>query len=233
MAYKQPRVPPMKDGRLTEYIRELVLFLKDFSLETWTAVTQLQKQLSQDKGDEPDDQKGESVTSVNGKTGEVELSAEDVGALGKNEQAADSAKLGGKTPEELMLTMYPVGSIYTSLDSASPASIFGGTWEQLKDRFLLGAGDSYEIGSAGGEAAHTLTESEMPSHYHSLYLSGMGGSTTTPAYFAAFKASAYDYKYENGVSGTHRVASAANKGDSAAHNNMPPYLAVYMWKRVS
>ena len=66
-----------------------------------------------------------------------------------------------------VLDAYPVGSIYMSVNSTSPASLFGGTWEQLKDRFLLGAGDTYTNGSTGGESTHTLTVDEMPSHTHS------------------------------------------------------------------
>lgn len=64
--------------------------------------------------------------------------------------------------------IYPVGSIYMSVASASPATLFGGTWEQLKDRFLLGAGDSYTAGDTGGSASHTLTTDEMPSHNHTF-----------------------------------------------------------------
>ena len=63
--------------------------------------------------------------------------------------------------------VYPVGAIYMSVNSTNPASLFGGTWEQIKDRFLLSAGDSYSAGSTGGEAEHTLTYGEMPVHSHS------------------------------------------------------------------
>lgn len=76
-------------------------------------------------------------------------------------------------------TIYPVGAIYMSVVSTSPATLFGGTWEQLKDRFLLGAGDTYTAGNTGGAASqsytpagtvgsHTLTTNEIPSHSHGL-----------------------------------------------------------------
>lgn len=64
--------------------------------------------------------------------------------------------------------IYPVGSIYMNVNSTSPATLFGGTWEQLKDRFLLGAGDTYTEGDTGGSANHTLTTDEMPSHNHTF-----------------------------------------------------------------
>lgn len=69
---------------------------------------------------------------------------------------------------DIVNLIYPVGSIYMSVASASPATLFGGTWEQLKDRFLLGAGDTYTEGDTGGSASHTLTTDEMPSHNHTF-----------------------------------------------------------------
>lgn len=69
---------------------------------------------------------------------------------------------------DIVNLIYPVGSIYMSVASASPATLFGGTWEQLKDRFLLGAGDTYTAGDTGGSASHTLTTDEMPSHNHTF-----------------------------------------------------------------
>ena len=87
--------------------------------------------------------------------------------------ATDSTKFNNKTWAEMLLANYPVGAIYLSVNSTSPASLFGGTWEQLKDRFLLGAGNSYSINATGGATTHThttgnhtLTINEMPYHSH-------------------------------------------------------------------
>ena len=77
-------------------------------------------------------------------------------------------KLNGRTLAEIMLALYPVGSIYMSVSDTSPASLFGGTWESIGGRFLLGADSAYSAGSTGGEAAHKLTTSEMPSHTHDM-----------------------------------------------------------------
>lgn len=52
---------------------------------------------------------------------------------------------------------HPVGSYYWSSESTDPSTLFGGTWEQVKDRFVLAAGDSYAVGATGGEATHTLS----------------------------------------------------------------------------
>lgn len=117
----------------------------------------------------------------------------------------------------------PVGCLYMSFESTSPATLFGGSWTQLKDRFLLAVGDTYKsAGLTGGETTHTLTVAEMPSHRHKpsegqfhSYVS-TGGSDTV-----------------NSGSNFKSVQYTEEVGGGAAHNNMPPYLAVYMWKRIA
>lgn len=137
---------------------------------------------------------------------------------------------------ETINAVYPIGSIYMSVNSTSPASLFGGTWEQIKDRFLLAAGSSYSAGSTGGEATHTLTTTEMPAHHHDEdewlvhsynRYTGQGVRTTS-------------ITNEYNVFGTiHSGKTAENQsctsttGGGAEHNNMPPYVAVYMWKRMA
>lgn len=137
--------------------------------------------------------------------------------------------------------VYPVGSIYMSVNSTSPASLFGGTWEQIKDRFLLSAGNSYTAGSTGGEAQHTLTVDEMPSHKHGVRVrvQGYGGweTYTSNHYGVMFQANdTVGYHGPNYTAHSAEVTNDAdtmNNGGSQPHNNMPPYLAVYMWERVS
>lgn len=120
--------------------------------------------------------------------------------------------------------IYPVGSIYMSVNNVSPATFIGGTWEALKDRFLIGAGNSYSGGATGGEATHKLTINEMPSHTHQILYAG-----------GTQKTWGYNYSNDGGTisSATFDNAGINNTGGSAAHNNMPPYLAVYMWKRTA
>lgn len=124
--------------------------------------------------------------------------------------------------------IYPVGSIYMSVNSTSPADLFGGTWEQLKDRFLLGAGDSYSAGSTGGEATHTLTVDEMPSHYHSYahnILMDIGTHGGWGSSIITVPSDTYLAQPNN--------SSSSVIGGSKAHNNLPPYLTIYMWKRIA
>ena len=153
----------------------------------------------------------------------------------KTDTAPDSSKLGGKTLAEIMLALYPVGAVYISVNSTSPASLFGGTWEQLKDRFLLGAGDSYTAGSTGGEATHTLTVDEIPSHGHGIYAKmTWGDDRTLPPWTPYLTTGSITDAGSNGETAKfYPYGAIMNKGGGAAHNNMPPYLAVYMWKRVS
>lgn len=117
--------------------------------------------------------------------------------------------------------IYPIGAIYLSVSATNPAILFGGKWEQIKDRFLLAAGDTYRAGSTGGEAKHTLTIAEIPSHSHKTWLGTTGGAQET--------LSTGDRTEHNwGATGALEAT-----GGGQAHNNMPPYLTVYMWKRVA
>ena len=129
---------------------------------------------------------------------------------------------------------FPVGYIYITTRLASPAGIFGGTWERIKDVFLLAAGNEYEGGSTGGEATHTLTESEMPSHTHDT-----SNALALGEHIAAGNGTQaqYPWVYTSDtnitIDGQQVLTKVNSAGGSQAHNNMPPYLAVYMWKRIA
>lgn len=128
------------------------------------------------------------------------------------------------TSHAILNVIYPLGAIYISASNVNPANLFGGSWEQIKDRFLLASGDTFSGGSTGGEIAHAINISEMPRHTHTLIFhshDGSGNSGTGVPY------------YGNGASIVGGDASGCQMtGDGAAHNNMPPYLTVYMWKRI-
>lgn len=117
---------------------------------------------------------------------------------------------------------YPVGAIYLSVTDTDPATLFGGTWERIGGRFLLGADDTYTAGSTGGEAEHTLTIDEMPRHNHEIDNLNSSGNTTP-----YMTVQAQDKK---GYGGNVQTMFA---GGGKPHNNLPPYLSVYMWKRVA
>lgn len=238
MAFKQPKVPEYRSGERTEEnLRRLILFLKDFCQEAWTASRNTDRGLA-----------GISypVTSVNRKTGDVTLTAADVGArsanwtptaaqvgaLASGGTAVNAGKFDGKTWAQMLATVYPVGSIYMAANSTSPASLFGGTWEQLKDRFLLGAGDTYSAGETGGTAEETLNNTQIPNHTHKI---ARGDTASGTNEFEANSISIFNNACQHMSARGKRYISltgtnATNGGGS--HNNMPPYLVVYMWKRV-
>lgn len=220
------------------------------------------------------------------------------------DEQADS--IADRVSEGIYGRVYPVGSIYMSVNSTDPSELFGGTWEQLEDTFLLAAGETHEAGETGGEEEHVLTSAETAHFAHTHSMSGHTHTTTIththgftqPTVSGGYSASAitggshthqlrrqannknlakgtwgWDEGYVSGTSGitngsattstththnlpshTHSVSggkvsefsgsktsggpSVANTGsidetNGAPHNNMPPYLAVYMWKRIA
>ena len=136
--------------------------------------------------------------------------------------------------------VYPIGSIYMNVNSTNPGTLFGGTWEQIQGKFLLGMSSSYPAGSQGGEASHTLTTEEMPSHGHNpaneagysgfitnskkaFSIGDMGSQSGSGRYYP-FATADFDIS-RNTLTGT--------TGGGKSHNNMPPYLSIYIWKRTA
>jgi hypothetical protein len=139
---------------------------------------------------------------------------------------------------ELIDIVYPVGSIYISTVNTSPKTLFNvGEWQQIKDRFLLAAGSTYSAGSTGGEAKHKLTASELPQMGGTISTHGVYSGTPIAAVSGVFSAShTCSGKYMTGSASGHDSVDTivySNGGKDDAHNNMPPYLTVYMWKRTS
>lgn len=175
--------------------------------------------------------------------------------------------------------IYPIGSIYISVDNTSPQTLFGGTWEKIEGRFLLGTNSNYTLNSTGGAATVTLTaaQSGMPAHSHSIsafsttnlpahkhVVVNNESKSTTPYYVGApahgnltrtaikpGSGTAVNnvslstqpfatYKDNGALSGipkitipAHNTANATAKAATSAHTNMPPYIAVNIWKRTA
>lgn len=133
--------------------------------------------------------------------------------------------------QEVFLAVHPVGSIFLSTDGTEPAGLYGGTWEQIKDVFLLGAGDTYPAESTGGNTIHTH---ELDKLAAAIYPAGL--------YF--------DYKYVNSDLWESNYTSSVPNGEAPpkqkgysngievvgkptkASSNMPPYYSIYIWRRI-
>lgn len=125
--------------------------------------------------------------------------------------------------------IYPVNSIYMSYSHNDPNTMFGGTWVRIENRFLWGCDADGNIGGTGGAKTHTLTDNEMPNHKHiGLYYRsnstevGLGGGSAT-------------YKLGFTTAGGNASADleTGSSGGGAAHNNMPPFIQVSIWRRTA
>ena len=134
--------------------------------------------------------------------------------------------------------VYPVGSIYMNVNSTNPGTLFGGTWEQIQGRFLLGMSSSYPAGSQGGETEHTLSTNEMPAHSHNFSYQEEDGNKSFSGNMLQKTGTAYPERLGVNMALGADWSSAGyltldNVGGNQAHNNMPPYLSVYIWKRTA
>lgn len=150
--------------------------------------------------------------------------------------------------------VYPVGSIYMSVNSTSPQTFLGGTWTRLTDTFLLAAGSTYAADDgthttatggaasvsytpAGSATSHALTVEELPAHYHAMRYATASGSLTggydwvttgKATWSGATESSAGMKGAGSGQGHTHGFS-----GTKATIKTMPPYLTVYVWKRTA
>lgn len=131
-------------------------------------------------------------------------------------------------------TLYPVGSIYISTNSTfNPNTSWGGTWKKTANgRCLIGANDTYPLGSTGGEAQHTLTINEAPIHDHNLSDWAMSWKQNGQAGEVNLNASATADAWSNNH-GYFKSQTSKPTGGGQPHNNMQPYLAVYIWERTA
>lgn len=155
---------------------------------------------------------------------------------------------------DFLSKVYPVGAIYLSTVSTSPATLFGGSWTQVQNRFLVAAGSSYSAGSTGGSETHTHTSA---AHKHGSGHEGGDGDL----WATVTGASGYIYFREDGtisnpqatwqasyrVSGTYGsttstvsggadvrgYTSTTTPGSTGTTSTNPPYLSVYMWQRTA
>ena len=139
--------------------------------------------------------------------------------------------------DAILPAVYPVGCLYTETSGVNPGTTFGfGTWVAFgQGRVLVGAGTSdatYAAGATGGESQHVLNINEIPSHSHSTpsHTHGIPARNNTAQVASGSFASAWN---GTGTGSTDPGGSGGTggAGSDGAHNNMPPYIVVYMWRR--
>ncbi len=123
---------------------------------------------------------------------------------------------------EILDSVYPVGSVYISVGSTAPEALFGGSWERISDCFLLASGSRHALGSTGGSERVTLSAEELPKHKHTVSIYTSSGSSAGGT-----------LAYSENSSGGGSIYNTAESGGGKAHENMPPYLAVAVWKRIA
>lgn len=160
-----------------------------------------------------------------------------------------------KDRADFLDSVYPVGSVYISTSATHPSELFGGSWQELPEgRVLLAQGTSYPAGSTGGEATHTLTKDEIPSHTHERGTMNITGTIPSEnrsvdvgsAYSGAFYRSTSNTQNYFGMNGHDKdnprayfdasrswTGETSSIGGDKSHNNMQPYLSVYMWTRTA
>ena len=146
-------------------------------------------------------------------------------------------KIGGKSLFDLV---YPVGSVYIAFNDINPSTLFGGTWERIQNTFLWAVGsDGQDLGFRGGEAEHTLTASEMPSHNGHLSAGIAGTAPYEKGNYKGYLNSSTMTAYGdigrgwNVYSGNEMHPASEAAGGGQPHNNMPPFIQVSMWKRTA
>ena len=143
--------------------------------------------------------------------------------------------------------VYPIGSIYISINSTSPETLFGGSWTQITNKFLYctttsnttGGANSVEYTPSGTVGGHTLTVDQIPSHTHTVTTARQYGSGTatdgTPQKIGRTQPNAdgLTYTFETNARGGGKSHNHGFTGNKATINTMPSYYTVYAWRRTA
>lgn len=122
---------------------------------------------------------------------------------------------------------HPVGSLYISESPTSPAELYGGTWERIEGKFIMGASDAYPAGSTGGSKSVILKQSNLPSgKFRVISDSGEGIGITTGSL-------ASGTRRFYGIGGAEPYPYVNLGGNDSPVNTIPPYYSMYIWRRVA
>lgn len=165
-----------------------------------------------------------------GKAGSIDVAGD--GYIGGKFYVGNNEIKPGLTKTEILDMIYPVGSIYISISSSNPSYTIGGTWQRFANGKTLVGVDEYDSdfnspNRTGGEKAHQTTVEEMPSHAHQFNTEAAGSPIALG--WENGNNSAMRAKLENYTMGLPTTSVGGNK----PHNNLQPYITVYMWRRTA
>ena len=145
--------------------------------------------------------------------------------IGKVAEKENTLQIGldveflGKVTGAIFDAIYPVGTIMHRYDHKDPGTLFGGTWTRVTNAFLWATTATGTIGQTGGEQTVTLTEAQLPAHSHGSVYSQHADGTKNRAWY--------------NTTGTSMAYGPVSAGEGQAHNNMPPYIQVSVWRRTA
>ena len=133
---------------------------------------------------------------------------------------------------ELLLSMFPVGAYYITESTTSPASLFGGKWVQVKDRFILGATSNSQLGREGGVASVTLTVAQIPPHGHKPHewalITSAGANTGNLQITRTNSGKELGNEF---IQDSEQNRYTSQEGGGQSHTNIPPYRMANIWRR--
>ena len=150
---------------------------------------------------------------------------EDGVGIGRVPDKANTLEIGwdveffGKVKGTIFDAVYPVGSVYIAYNHTNPGTLFGGTWTRIQNAFLWATTSGGTIGQTGGEQTVTLTTEQIPAHSHGSVYSQHAEGTKSQAWYT--------------TAGTSLAYGVVETGGGEAHNNMPPYIQVSIWRRTA
>lgn len=123
---------------------------------------------------------------------------------------------------------HPVGSLYISENPTSPAELYGGTWERIEGRFIMGASDTYPVGSTGGSATVSINKTNLSNVTLGVYT-----QCTKKGYGEDYDVVNLKDSHADGKGEFSRTGRTAPLGNGTPLNILPPYYSIYIWRRVA